>query len=208
MFMTFPTTPRRRTAQTGLSLIGVLIATFILVSGALAIARLVAQTKHTTGLATENFVAASLAREGLELVQNQRDTNWFGHGAQTTGACATTSTPDNRDECWMVDLCDEDGQSTVTDHKIAIDRDPSAGIAVVHNPTAQQQRLFIGQNNIWSHLANGEPTQYSRSVSLDCGATQATPPVVEVTSRVTWTSRRQDREAVVKERLYNWHREE
>lgn len=199
---------RQRNPQAGLSLIGVLVASFILVSGTLAIAQLVARTEHITGLAAEKFVAASLAREGLELVQNQRDTNWFSHRAQASGECAATTTPDGRDECWVVNLCGEDGQVNTNDHVIAIDRDASAGIAVIHDPTASQQQLFIGPNNIWSHIANGEPTRYRRIVSLDCSGTQATPPVVEVTSRVTWDSREFARDVLVRERLYNWHRTE
>lgn len=194
--------------QAGLTLIGVLVAAFILVSGSLAIAQLVARTQHTAGLALEKFIAASLAREGLELVQSQRDTNWFTHDAATTGDCATNVAPDRRDECWVENLCGSDGRSTDANHQIAIDRDQSAGITIIHQPTTQQQRLFVGTDTLWSHVAAGQGTGYQRVVSLDCSTAQSTPPSLLVTSRVQWQSREQDRDVVVRERLYNWRTEQ
>lgn len=197
-----------RSPQAGVTLIGVLVAALILVSGALAIVQLVSRTQHTAGLALEKFVATSLARESLELVQNQRDTNWFSHDAATTGDCATAVAPDGRDECWLERLCGEDGRDATADHQIAIDRDPSAGITVIHQPTTKQQRLFIGSNNLWSHVPSTQATAYQRLVSLNCSQAAQIPPVVEVTSQVAWSSRESDHTVVVKERLYNWYKEQ
>lgn len=200
-------TPRSTASQAGLSLIGVLVATLVLVSGTLAVAQLVARTQHITGLALERFVAATIAREGLELVQAQRDTNWLAHDAATTGDCATARQPDGRDECWMENVCDADGNGTLSDHVIAIDRDLVGGITIIHNPTAQQQRLYTDATDFWSHVATGQATRYQRVITLNCAEQQAASPSVLVSSRVTWDSRGGQQQAEVKSRLYNWYKE-
>src|SRR5688572_8908250 len=79
------------TLNSGMTLIGVLVATLILTSGALAVVGLMAQTEKNSGLSQEKFVAANLAREGLELVQAYRDHNWF----------VTPAVP------WALGICDE-----------------------------------------------------------------------------------------------------
>lgn len=194
--------------QAGVTLIGVLIAALILVGGALAMIQLVSRTLHTAGLALEKFVATSLAQEGLELVGYQRDSNWFSHDAATTGDCATTTSPDNRDECWVEKLCGDDGRDSTSDHRIAIDRDLGAGLTIIHGPTLVQQRLFVGTNKMWSHVPTGSPTAYQRSVVLNCATASQIPPVIEVASEVRWTSREQNHTVVIKERLYNWYKEQ
>lgn len=194
-------------SHAGLSLIGVLVAVFILVGGAVVGAQLMARTEHTVGIARERFVATSLAQEGLELVQAVRDSNWFTHDAAETGDCATTRRADGRDECWLENLCDTTGQSTAAAHQLIIDRDPGSGIAVVHSPSAQQSRLYLSPDGRWSHAIGANATPYQRIVTLDCSAQAEPASQVTVTAEVRWNSRQQDRQVVVSERLYNWYKE-
>lgn len=193
--------------QQGMSLIGVVVALFILVSGALALAALLARTQHTVGLAQEKFIAANLAQEGLELIQAVRDTNWLTHDAAETGECATNRQPSGRDECWLERLCGEDGQSAALDHRISTDTDPAAGITTVHHPTTAQQQLYIGTDDYWSHVPSTRPAVYQRVITLDCSQQSGEPAYVTATSEVVWQSRGEARRVSVMTRLYNWYQE-
>ncbi|MEX1997889.1 MAG: hypothetical protein WEA04_04435 [Candidatus Andersenbacteria bacterium] len=172
--------------QRGMSLLGVLIATFLLVGGSLAIVQLVSRTQNIVGIAQERFIAANLAREGLELVQAYRDTNWFSG------------------EAWTKDICDEASSS---DYQFTIDHDPVTTLFITANPSLAQQRLRITDTNLWTHHPSAATlTPYSRLISVDCTAQNSTPPLITISAKVTWQSRGLTREAEVKEVLYNWYK--
>ncbi|MFH0776636.1 MAG: hypothetical protein V1936_03430 [Patescibacteria group bacterium] len=64
-------------SRRGETLIEVLVATIVLIVGALAAARLFAIATVNDQLTKERVIATNLAREGLEAVRNIRDTNWL-----------------------------------------------------------------------------------------------------------------------------------
>jgi Tfp pilus assembly protein PilV len=178
--------------QTGLTIIGVLIALFILSTASLSTAGLISRNKNFSGLAREQFIATGLAREGLELVHAQRDTNWF--------------LADQTDH-WMAELC---GESFETSRQILVDHDQVESVFITDN-TANSQ-LFITADNHYTHIqSTGQPSSYSRLITIDCSQRDVADHVTEdsfviVDATVTWTSRGQDRTVSLKTKLYDWFR--
>lgn len=183
------------TLQSGLSLIGVLVAVLLLSSGSLAIAQLMARTENTVGISQEKFVASNVAREGLELVQAARDNNWF------TG-----------DALWTEGICDTASSAA---YPLTIEPATAApgGIAVTPNvrPGAAETALYVLPDGRWTHAASptAQKSPYSRSITVDCRRqynlpNNPEPAAIVVTATVTWQSRGRAQSVAVVETLYNW----
>lgn len=174
-----------------MSLLGVLMATSLLAVAILAVTSLTAQSQRIVGLGRENFVAANLAREGLELVRVYRDNNWLAG------------------EEWVTDLCDaEDLTSDAYQFLI----DPPAVqdrlVGDLGSPTIVEQSLYRNSGQ-WSHLsASAERTIYRRVIETDCSQIEAELPKITVSAQVAWQSRGQERVIEVKEELYDWYETE
>lgn len=175
----------------GFSLVGLLIAAFIIVMVVMASSRLFGSAQKAATISREKFIALNVAREGLELVHAMRDNNWFT----------------NTDRSFWLDhgLCVDNADN----HQIFIE--PKT---VRNNDTATNDgssNLYINHDTKqWTHeSANGEQTPYSRQISIDCSTKDGVPAdnkpaFVTVTSTVTWQSANQDKSVVLKEQLYNW----
>ncbi len=180
-----------RKLHSGLSLIGVVVALFILSVGTLATSQLVAQSRQIGGLAREKFIALNLAREGLELAANLRDTNWF--------------TPIK--VSWVAGLCET---SFAENRTITIDRDLHVRIFV--DDKSPDPQLYQDNLGNYTHKKAGNAlTPYKRLLTVDCRQQNPADPVtipafIEITSRVSWQSRGSDREVSLKTRLYDWLR--
>lgn len=174
-------------SQEGFTLIGVLVALTMVSVVTIGIAQLMTRAEQVVQIARSEFIATNLAREGLELVRSVRDTNWF--------------TDDNRAH-WIDDrMC---GQFTYDANDARHHHSPG-GI--------DKAQLFIhGSNQEWRHSgSSSEITLFSRILEVDCtekdndpADPNANPAFVLVTSRVFWEERGQEREVVLKEKLYNW----
>lgn len=189
----------RDSGQQGLSLIGVMVATFILVSVILAILGLMARTEKIIGGSLEKFVAVNLAREGLELTQVQRDTNWLSPNPNATPVT------------WTDKLCDIANREQ---QQLAIDFDPASGnIHVINNPGTEQRRLYRTENGLWTHVQNDTtPTPYSRLITINCSQQGVTlddvrndiPATITLASTVTWQRNGKEQSVVIKGNLYDW----
>ncbi len=193
--------------QAGLSLLGVLVAVIILSAGVLALTQLMARTQHTVGLAREKFTAALVAQEALELLQAQRDTNWLAHDTAVTGDCAMNRQSNGRDECWMEAICGVDGTSAASAHGIIIDWDVANGITIIHEPTAEQQWLYVANAGHWSHALSAQRSPFQRQVTVDCSMQAGEPAYITAMVQVRWQSRGREQSVTVSERLYNWYKE-
>lgn len=173
----------------GFTLIEVLVATFIIATVVVAVSRLLGSAEYITGLGRETFVATNVAREGLELVRAVRDTNWF--------------TNDDR-ALWLDRGICRSGPTTYSD----TDRQFVIEPATVRNSDEVKTgsgALYINPlNHEWTHEVTDKPTPYSRLISVDCSQVESEVAKVTITAKVTWRSRNQDREAIIKEALYNW----
>jgi Tfp pilus assembly protein PilV len=177
-------------ASQGFTLIGVLVATVIMGLLAVVMAQLLTRAEPIVDLGREQFIAVNLAREGLELVRTTRDSNWLSQ--------------DDRG-LWLTNgICDsEDVSYFDTNRSFTIDVDMVQNIDGVGD--VQQSRLYIKNNGLWIHdNQTGSPSPYSRVMTVDCISKEDDPPLITVTSAVSWQSRGEEREVIVNEKLYNW----
>jgi len=186
--------------QRGITLIGVLVALFVLVPGVVAVTQLIARTQHAVGVSRDKLVAAKLATEGLEIVRAQRDTNWLSEA-----------------DWWTVGLCGSLGdQEDIQQLVVDVDAGGDPGWVIRELSGVSDDVLYEEASGLWSHVIGSEETNYRRVVTIDCkqqilpAGTLATdlPELIQVSSKVTWKVGGEDREVEVKENLYNWYREE
>lgn len=162
----------------GFSLIEVLVALAFLTIVSLSVIQLVTRARQAAEVARQDFVAANLAREGLELVRAVRDTNWFASSDRSL---------------WIQDdMCD-----TFTYDSEMLREGADVGSEAVAD-------LYIQDNDEWTHSAAGESTPYQRVLTVDCNDKDSDPAFVTVTAEVRWQNRGLPHEVVLKEKLYNW----
>ncbi len=71
---------KKITKNSGYTILEVLVALSILITGIFAVLTLTVSSMSNTDAALDYLVAGNLAREGIELVRNKRDTNWYLSG--------------------------------------------------------------------------------------------------------------------------------
>jgi len=163
----------------GFTIIEVLVALFFLITITFAVIQLVTRASQVAQRAQEGFVAANIAREGVELIRARRDTQWF--------------TDADRSNWIPSQMCD----SPFTFDAISLRN--RYGVTV-----GGAGDLYIASNGEWSHTPSDTTTPYKRVLEVDCSEKDGDPGFVTTTSRVTWVSRGESREVVLKEKLYNW----
>ena len=179
--------------EQGITLVGVLVAAFIVATGVVAVSRLTARAQQFTGVGREITQASSLSREGLELVRAVRDSNWFKQNDRThwldSGICAATGQDFS-----------ENNRQLIIDAEMV--RQIYSGN---HQLGPGEAALYLQpSSHAWTHDASGQKTPYKRTISIDCSSKNNEPKLITVTSQVTWSSRGQDRQVTLSEKLYNW----
>ncbi len=171
----------------GFTLLEVVVAVSIFLLATLAIARLMASTENISGIARGQFIALNIAREGLELVRDYRDNNWF------------TQDPD---VVWTTGICPDDDNAA---YSFTIDSN------MVRNNTgvgdADKDNLYIQTNQEWTHhkITDAVKTAYSRVITIDCSKQKlANDESIIVTSKVTWQDHQKERTIELREKLTNW----
>ncbi|MEK7556590.1 MAG: hypothetical protein AAB538_01300 [Patescibacteria group bacterium] len=177
-----------QSTQLGLSLLGTLLAAFLLATTAVVVSRLVARTERATQTSREFIVATAVGREGLELVRAVRDTNWF------------LKRSDNRH--WTKGLCsnDDTGEQFSETREFTLDADTVRRLESVGD--SDKSALHIASNAEWVHDITPRATPYQRLLSVDCRDKDVS---ILVTAKVNWRGGdRQEHEWTVSERLYDW----
>lgn len=186
-----------RPEQAGITLVGVMVAAFILAVGAVAITRLTGGAEKFTGVGREVTVASSLSREGLELIRAVRDSNWFQQDTDSSH--------------WLDHGICTEGSHEITDSNRRLIIDPVIVQSIVGaiakgedaNLANGNTQLYTNASGAWGHTGT-TATAYKRAITIDCSTRNDEPKFITVTSTVTWASRGQNKEVVLKERLYNW----
>lgn len=173
--------------QAGLSLLGTLVAVIVLATVVVVASRLTARTQQAGRLSREDFAAATIAREGLELVRAVRDTNWF------------LARSDNRH--WTHGLCtNPDTGEIFAERQFTLDAATVRRLDPVGD--SQASLLSIADNGEWTHHTAGTPTPYKRVLTVDCRDRDVG---LIVTSTVSWLSNAGvERTLTLRERLYDW----
>ena len=179
-------------ANHGLSLIGVLVALFLLVIIVLTLSQLTVSTEKVARLSRDRFTAVNVAREGLELVHAMRDNNW------------------RAEEDWATDLCD----GTNLTNSFTLDRDGVRDRRFIGDSDTTSQQLFVRDDGHWTHAStNAAVSRFSRLLTIDCTCAVAgdcTDPdetFIVATATVTWQVTSESEETLtVSTKLYDWFR--
>ncbi len=90
---------RKMKNQQGQTLIETMVAIFIMVMGIVSALGLALYSLNASTGITKQIVAVGLAREGLEVVKNMRDTNWLKDPVSTT--CYNFETAEKSAHCYL-----------------------------------------------------------------------------------------------------------
>lgn len=207
----------RPDSLTGFTLIELLIAISVFMIGIMGAFSL---SLHNLNTARENYqrvIAADLAREGIELVRNVRDSNWLAREANV----------DNPD---TIELDVYNWDQNFTKKNFLVDYDTVGFInfdvepADLADAIIDSKSILYLNNNFYSHDSAGSPTVFRRAINLQaiclddsipgspvesietdliCNSAQEKIGF-QVTSRVQYTygGRTQILDAV--EKIYNW----
>ena len=174
--MSTPQAKFNRNSEAGFTLIEALVY-LVLLTTALVPAFILATdaVKLSTGI-RNTLTAANLAQEGVEVVRAMRDANWFTSQPFGTGLDACTS-PDGCRVQW----------------------DSKTPDAIGGNPRLKRDKV----TGLYQY-ATGDPTLFSRKITIDPVPGSSVELVVK--SEVTWTERSVTdvRSIVVEAHLFDW----
>ncbi len=187
------------------------IASGIIVTAVAAALTLVSRSIAAEKAAEDAIVAGNLAREGIEVVRNIRDSNWLAGAAWDGGIAGaagdTTGVPifNPATNAWNVDFA----PSAITDAEAVVYRYATgAGNAVVGLFVQAASRPSAAVATPFSRLLTLDPICYDGvggwAVSADgtCGSNEKIG--IRVTSRVQWQSPGGPRAVTMDEQLFNW----
>ncbi|MCL4427016.1 hypothetical protein M1534_01500 [Patescibacteria group bacterium] len=190
-----------RVAETeAFTLLETMIAIGLLTIGVVASLLLMSRATGAIVQGTQNLIASNLAAEGIELVRNQRDTNWLNN------------------QPWYYNMlpagCSDPSSCTATPVTGTVSYDTSnANDASIFTPGIANQQLYQNATGFYTATAAGNTqTPYARTVTLTY-YTDTTVPAspadvsttyMQVVSTVKYQTRGQNVSVSVEDNLYNW----
>lgn len=166
----------------GFTLVETLVAITVVVTAMVGPLYAVQQSLNASRTAREQLIASSLAQEGVEYVRGIRDNNYLylfmypGSGRS-----------------WLFGVDGTGGSVNCITATCAVDPTQLTVSRTI-------LPLYLDPTGLYNQASSGTPTPYTRTVQLS--AVSATEMLVTVT--VTWTSKGQQRNVVVREYLHNW----
>jgi len=160
--------------KNGFSILEVVVAMAIISTGLLGVSSLVIQNFQAQSVNRDYLIASMLAQEGLELVRNIRDSNWYNGSVN-----------------WY------DGIYDNNDVDFTIDYDDTSDFSVdgINNSDA---RLKLN-GGFYSHDAGGTDTPFYRLIK-----TSVNGDALTATSTVQWSERGRVHSYIAETVLYNW----
>lgn len=200
--------------QAGFTLLEMLLALSVLSVGVMAAFTLSTANLNTVKANGQRILAANLAREGVEVIRNIRDSNWLK--IQANADCGGTLCT------WDQNL--DQGTSTIAYDKIDLGTNIPAG-KTIEDCFADTTCMILEKNDTGYHIytESGDPTNMARiiilkaicqdsddtgdleiSSDLTCGAIYEEKIGLQVTSQVYWHDFSKTHTIEVVEELYNW----
>ena len=174
----------------GFTVIEVIVAIFVIVTGIVGVLALVTQTISSATYSSNKLIAAYLAQEGIEIVRDIRDTNWLEQYTDPSNLWDEGLTG-----CGGV--CDETtGNGCIVDYNHSYDPldpyDPDL-------PLYTGQVLNIDTTNGFYSYSVPTPTKFKRKIVITPGV-----DILAVCVRVEWQEKGVTRQITAQENLYNW----
>jgi len=199
--------PKDNTAYT---ILEALIAISVIVTGIFSVLTLTVSSLSVTSSALDYLVAANLAREGIELVRNQRDTNWYKEkdfDYMLTNATYYTAVVDYNDVAddgiggkdIMFTFIDDD----IDDLACQLHRSNGVYTRDIGSPTSYYRLIYL--NHICQDISASPvvPTNESvKSNGEDCDG--ETKIGIDIVSKVKWLDNKIERTVELNSRVYDW----
>lgn len=160
----------------GFTIIEVIVAIFVIVTGFVGVLSLVTQTVSSATYSKDKLIAAYLAQEGIEIVRNIRDTNWIsGVGWDTDLTSCSAASPCQGDY-------NDSSLSPYADNPLNIE-------------TASG---YYGYDS-------GTSTKFKRKITITSTTDPDGNPILNVSVLVQWQEREKTYSLEAQENLYNWY---
>lgn len=192
----------------GYTILEVIIALSVLIVGIISILTLVVGSLSTTVSALDYLVAANLAREGVELVRNQRDTNWYKSNSFDFGLTNDTyftAVIDYNDINANKDLVFTFVPNNI-DSSVSQLKRSAGGVYTRDTGANTDYYRLIYLNNICQNI-DADPlvpgNETVKENGADCGPLE-TKIGIDIVSKVKWTTKENPKTVELRDRVYNW----
>ena len=167
--------------QKGQSLIETMVAISVIIIGLFSVFALASFSLSSQGASKTQIIATNLAREGIEVVRNVRDSNWL---AIDVGVLLPSDWWKGIDEgYWRAELKIE-----------------NRTWQLVSGGGENFYRITLDPSSRYLHWLTGENTIFYRKIYIDrIGNNQ-----IKVQSIVDWVERGRSHNITLEDRLYNW----
>lgn len=198
--------------QKGQSLLELIIALGVLTVGVFAVWSLLAANYRGESEVRARVVAINLAREGIEVVKNIRDSNWF-------------KIDNGRGIAWTDGLIGSDSTARISNLLADVGLDFS-----VNNLTDAGAKLYLTDAGYFTSTVTTRPTIYRRLITVksiccadsaprdfQCDDFNFNPPQtaicdaatqltvgLDVASQVSWTVEGKTSQVTVQDQIFNW----
>ncbi len=202
---------KKRHAQ---GLIETIIAIGIIITGVVSSTSLMVQNQISSEDAQKRLVAVNLAREGLEIVRNMRDTNWLSceisqgilncnnwdqgisFGSDTTAVPVFNAL----DNSWLIDFT---ADSIHHDDARIWRRNSGDPAAIGAQFNSDQQTPDDSVLTNYRRILELKSICSDKTIADECSG-GLTKIGIRVQSKVSWLDRGKESEIVIEERLFNW----
>jgi hypothetical protein len=186
------TTTMKVNKENGQLLIEALVAISVMMVGMMAVFGVLSQSLSLSRVAADQYIAANLASEGVEIVKNMVDSEYLDDPTTLLPRAFGESISDgDSDQFCAVDIYTQPAYLDVENNSWNCES----------NPDDTQVLGFDADNGRYS-IDRGQPTKFRRYVSVSKG-----DPTIKVISTVEWSTKGGSPSTVtIVDVLYNWRR--
>ncbi len=189
----------------GQGLIEVIVAIAIIASGLTAALSLTSTATRGSRVSTKQIVAANLAREGVEVVRNIRDSNWLQGNNWLTGLVDGTDYNgvlryNQSTDSWSIDFT----SNAMGDNTELVRNSSGRYLSILDEPNGYKTGFhrFLDMGLICENPTNNNIVVRYTGQSCPGGYDNIG---LKVISQVDWLEDGQTKTFTIEENLYNWH---
>jgi len=173
--------------QSGQTLIETLVAIFVLVTGLISAISLSIYSFNSTDNASRAVVATSLAREGVEVIRNLRDSNWLAPSDLLVD-CSDLGSGQKCRPGWR-----GTGSQLLSAGTMTIDLNTINGVWTINKNPSTWVLYYDSNSKEYNNTGVGTASIYSRKIQIDENSSApytVNNPLLTVTSTVWWSGRK------------------